>query len=321
MLTSPSAVGLLVGFVADRALGDPARRHPVAAFGTAAAALERLTYRPSRAAGAAHVGILVGATMFVGARAQRLPPAAEAALTGVGTYFCLGGTTLSRTGRRMSAALERDDLVSARDILPSLCGRDPSVLDRDGLARAALESVAENTSDATVGVLVWGAALGLPGVLGYRAVNTLDSMIGYRSQKYLRFGWCAARLDDVVNLIPARLTGALTVVVGGNPRGAAQAWRRDARKHPSPNAGVAEASAAGALGVTLGGRTQYSHGVELRPTLGTGPSPTPADLARAVDLSARVQSTAAAVTVLFAVAVGHARTRRVGRRRGLLPAQ
>ncbi|MGU3434016.1 cobalamin biosynthesis protein [Actinomycetes bacterium M1A6_2h] len=330
MRVSPSAVGLLAGFLADRALGDPARYHPVAGFGTAAAALEQLTYRPSRTVGVLHVGVLVGSTVFVGSGARQCAPVAEAALTAVGTYFCLGGTTLSRTGRRMSDALERDDLISARGVLPSLCGRDPSVLDRDGLARAALESVAENTSDATVGVLFWGAIAGLPGVLGYRAVNTLDSMIGYRSDRYLHFGWCAARLDDVVNLVPARLTGALTVAVGGNPRGAAAAWRRDARGHPSPNAGVAEASAAGALGVMLGGRTEYGHGVELRPTLGTGPTPTPGDLARAVALSDRVQTAAAAISVLLAVAVGHARvpgglrpSRRVGRRGGrrLLPAQ
>ncbi|GGG04804.1 cobalamin biosynthesis protein CobD [Rhodococcoides trifolii] len=322
-MRSVVAAGLLAGFLADRALGDPARHHPVAAFGTTAAAVERLTYRPTRLAGVLHVGILVGTTVLIGTRARQLGPRAELALTCVCTYYCLGGTTLSRTGRRMSDALAQGDLVSARAILPSLCGRDPSVLDRDGLARAALESIAENTSDAAVGVLFWGAVAGLPGVLGYRAVNTLDSMIGYRSDRYLHFGWCAARLDDVVNLVPARSTGALTVAVGGNPRGAITAWRRDARKHPSPNAGVAEASAAGTLGVMLGGRTEYSHGVELRPTLGTGPTPTPSDLSRAVDLSSRVQTAAAAVSVLLAVTVGHARTRRVGRRRGrgLLPTQ
>jgi adenosylcobinamide-phosphate synthase len=178
-----------------------------------------------------------------------------------------------------------------------LCGRDPARLDGPGLTRAALESVAENTSDAQVAPLLWAAVGGAPGVLCYRAVNTLDSMIGYRSTRYLRFGWAAARLDDMANYAAARATAALVVMcaplVGGSPSGAVRAWRLDAARHPSPNAGVVESAFAGALGVRLGGPTQYHHELQIRPTLGDGRQPTVADLRRAVMLSRVVQAGAA----------------------------
>ncbi|PTR32095.1 adenosylcobinamide-phosphate synthase [Rhodococcus sp. OK519] len=274
-------------------------------------AVEKRTYADSKLSGAAHTAILVGATTAVGVCAERLGRragwAGEAAVTAAATWTVLGGTSLAGAGRTMARLLDAGDLTAARDLLPSLCGRDPGVLDADGLARATLESVAENTSDATVGALFWGAVGGVPGLLAYRASNTLDAMIGYRNDKYLRFGWAAARWDDVVNLAPARLTGALTVavapLVGGSARGAWDAWRRDAAKHPSPNAGVAEASTAGALGVMLGGRTDYPHGVEMRPELGSGPAPVTADLERAVRLSSVVQAGAAVTAAVLALAV------------------
>jgi adenosylcobinamide-phosphate synthase len=193
----------------------------------------------------------------------------------------------------MAELLDGGDVEAARRLLPSLCGRDPARLDGAGLTRAALESVAENTSDAQVAPLLWAALGGIPAVLGYRGINTLDSMIGHRSPRYLRFGWAAARLDDLANYIPARATAVLVVicapVVGGSPSGAARAWRRDAARHPSPNAGVVEAAFAGALGVRLGGPTHYYHEVQIRPTLGDGPPPCVADLRRAVLLSRAVQ--------------------------------
>ncbi len=290
------AIGLVVGFAADSVFGDPRRWHPVAGFGTTAARLEQVTYADDRQAGVVHVVALVGGAALLGRMVGSSVP-----VTAVATWTVLGGTTLARTGARMAEHLERGDLDAARALLPSLCGRDPSVLDADGLARAAVESIAENTSDATVAPLVWGAAAGVSGLLGYRAVNTLDAMIGYRNDRYRRFGWAAARSDDVANLVPARLTGLLTVLVGGAPNRAWQAWRRDAAAHPSPNAGVVEATAAGALGVALGGRTEYPHGVEQRPQLGTGPAPTVSDLRRAVRLSRRVQIAAAIVCALAAL--------------------
>ncbi len=279
--------------------------------------LEQRIYADSRLSGAVHAAVLVGVTATGGAVAHRLGARlgwlGETTVTAAATWTVLGGTSLAGTGRAMARHLEAGDLASARALLPSLCGRDPSVLDADGLARASLESVAENTSDATVGALFWGAVLGVPGLLGYRASNTLDAMIGYRSAKYSRFGWAAARWDDLVNLVPARVTGALTVavapVVGGSARGALDAWRRDAAKHPSPNAGVAEASAAGALGVQLGGRTEYAHGVEMRPTLGSGPAPVVADLERAARLSSAVQVGAAVAAAALALALPAARLR------------
>ncbi|NMD54952.1 MULTISPECIES: cobalamin biosynthesis protein [Tsukamurella] len=288
---------LALGVLADEILGDPRRYHPVAGFGTVAQALETRMYAPSKLRGAAYTAILVGGAATLGFALRKVPGA-----TAVGTWAVVGGAGLRMVGSTLGADLERGDLTAARDLLPSLCGRDPSVLDTAGLARAATESVAENTSDAAVAPLFWGAVAGLPGLLAYRAANTLDAMVGYRNERYGDFGWASARLDDVLNYLPARLAGAVTVVlapaVGGAPSDAVRAWRWDAAKHPSPNAGVAEATAAGALGLQLGGRTQYAHGAELRPTLGRGRAPEPRDLARAARLSLAVELGALAATVL-----------------------
>ncbi|RVW04905.1 cobalamin biosynthesis protein [Rhodococcus spongiicola] len=311
------AAGLLLGYAADRAFGDPRRWHPVAGFGFTAMALENRTFADSRLWGTAHAAVLVGSTAAAGVLAERVGARAgwvgEAMMTTVATWTVLGGASLASTGRTMARHLEADDLAAARALLPSLCGRDPSVLDADGLARASLESVAENTSDATVGALFWGAVAGVPGLVAYRASNTLDAMIGYRSPKYRRFGWAAARWDDVVNLVPARIAGALTVaaapLVAGSPRAALRAWWTDASNHPSPNAGVAEAAAAGALGVQLGGRTEYAHGVELRPALGSGREPALADLERAVRLSTAVQTAAAIGAAVLAWGFGRSGNR------------
>ena len=298
----------MLGFVLDRVFADPRRWHPVAGFGSAAAALEAKTYVDDRRAGVVHEVIAVGSVVGIGLLVTRGRGRGGVLVTALATWTALGGRSLVRAGSAMADRLEADDLVGARELLPSLCGRDPSVLDADGLARAALESIAENTSDATVAPLLWGAVAGVPGVLGYRAVNTLDAMIGYRNERYERFGWAAARTDDVANLVPARVTGLLTVglapLFGGSSSGALRAWRRDAGGHPSPNAGVVEASMAGALGIGLGGRTQYRHGVELRPTLGDGPAPTAADLRRAVRMSAGVQVGAVVVGVGVSVLRG-----------------
>lgn len=301
--------GVLIGYLADLALADPQGGHPVAAFGRAAARLERLTYRDNRVAGAVHVGLLVGAVGVLGSALQRRRGALwSIAATATATWVSLGGSSLARTGLQMSDLLEAGDVEAGRRLLPSLCGRDPTRLDGPGLTRAALESVAENTSDAQVAPLLWAAVGGVPAVLSYRAANTLDSMIGHRSPRYLRFGWAAARLDDTVNYLAARGTATLVVlcapIVGGSPSGAARAWRHDAARHPSPNAGVVEAAFAGALGVRLGGPTQYHHELQIRPTLGDGRKPTVDDLHRAVALSRAVQAVAA---LLIGLSRGRAR--------------
>ena len=297
------AAGLAAGLAADAVLADPRRGHPVAGFGTVAAALEQSTYDDSRAAGALHTLVLTGAVAALGAAATRaLPrPAGRLALTALATWSVVGGTSLRREAAHMSRLLEAGDLPGARSRLSHLCGRDPSQLDAAGLARATVESVAENTSDAVVGPLVWGAVGGIPGLLAYRAINTLDAMVGHRSPRYERFGWAAARTDDAANLLPSRVSAALAValapVVGGRPRSALRAWRRDGHKHPSPNAGPVEAAFAGALGRTLGGRLSYAGRVEDRPLLGDGPAPEVADIARAARLSAAVTVAAGALAV------------------------
>ncbi|MFP8908512.1 CobD/CbiB family cobalamin biosynthesis protein, partial [Streptomyces atacamensis] len=142
-------------------------------------------------------------------RAVRRSPAARTALQAAAVWAVVGGTTRAREARAIAAALEAGDLEAARARLPHLCGRDPQALDADGIARAVVESVAENTSDAVVGALVWGAAAGVPGLAGFRAVNTLDAMVGHRSPRHLRFGWASARLDDAAGWPGARLTALL----------------------------------------------------------------------------------------------------------------
>ncbi|MYS21174.1 adenosylcobinamide-phosphate synthase, partial [Streptomyces sp. DvalAA-14] len=194
--------------------------------------------------------------------------------------------------------------AGARRRLPHLCGRDPQALDADGIARAVVESVAENTSDAVVGALVWGALGGVPGLVGFRAANTLDAMVGHKSPRHLRFGWAAARLDDVLGYPGARLTAVLAVLAGGHPRSAVRTWRADAAAHPSPNAGPVEASFAGALRLRLGGTLSYGGRVEHRPVLGASfPPPGVADISRAIRLSRRIGALALAVSVAVSAAV------------------
>ncbi|TMU97785.1 cobalamin biosynthesis protein [Streptomyces sp. DASNCL29] len=289
------ACGAALGFLGDLAAGDPRRGHPVAAFGRAAAAAERRLWRDHRGYGALHTalcagGAAAGAALLTRAvRGLGSRRGAEVALTAAATWAVLGGTSLGREARAVGGALAAGDLEVARERLPHLCGRDPQALDGPQIARAVVESVAENTSDAVVGALVWGAVGGVPGLIGFRAVNTLDAMVGHKSPRYRRFGWAAARLDDVAGWPGARLTAALATLAGPDPRGAWRAWRRDGGRHPSPNAGPVEASFAGALGVRLGGTLAYGGRVEHRPVLNSGGRPVEsADIERAIRLSRRV---------------------------------
>jgi adenosylcobinamide-phosphate synthase len=316
-----TALGLVAGVAVDSLVGDPRRGHPVALYGSAVAALERRVYAPTRARGAAFTAVAVGAPVLAGVVADRLTcrrPLARAAAVAAATWAVLGGTTLRREAVAMATALERNDLTTARARLNHLCARDPAGLGRQEITRATVESVAENTGDAVVAPLFWGAVAGLPGLLGYRAVNTLDAMVGYRSPKYAAFGWAAARLDDAANWIPARLTALLTgivaPVVGGDPVRTWQVWRRDGGAHPSPNAGQCEAAAAGALGIRLGGANTYQGRTELRPALGTGPSPDVFDIRRAATLSGAVGAAAAGLAVALATPLGTRLARRERRR-------
>ncbi|MFB7235692.1 cobalamin biosynthesis protein [Streptomyces sp. NPDC056269] len=286
------AYGAAAGLVVDLLVGDPRRGHPVAAFGRAAAAVENRLHHDHRGWGALHTAVCAGSAVALGALAARTVrnrPAAAVALTAASVWAVVGGTTLGREARAVGGALAAGDLDVARERLPHLCGRDPQSLDGPAMARAVVESVAENTSDAVVGALFWGAVAGVPGLLGFRAVNTLDAMVGHKSPRFRRFGWASARLDDVAGWPGARLTAVLATVAGGDPRGALKAWRADAAKHPSPNAGPVEASFAGALGIRLGGTLSYGGRVEHRPVLnGEGRAVEVADIDRAVRLSRRV---------------------------------
>ncbi|WP_371597375.1 cobalamin biosynthesis protein [Streptomyces sp. NBC_00564] len=286
------AYGAAAGLLGDLLLGDPRRGHPVAAFGRGAGAVERVLWRDHRGWGALHTAVCVGGATGLAALASRSvrgSRTASIALTAAATWAVIGGTSLGREARAIGNALEAGDVERARERLPHLCGRDPQALDADGIARAVVESVAENTSDAVVGALVWGAVAGVPGLVAFRAVNTLDAMVGHRSPKYRRYGWASARLDDVAGWPGARLTAALAAAAGGDRQGALRAWRVDACKHPSPNAGPVEASFAGALGVRLGGTLAYGGRVEHRPVLnGKGRAVAVGDIERAVRLSRRV---------------------------------
>ncbi|WP_041831977.1 cobalamin biosynthesis protein [Actinoplanes sp. N902-109] len=310
------AAGIVAGYALDVLLGDPRRFHPVAGFGTAAGALERRIYAPRRRAGMAFAAVAVGVPVAAGAALSagtRRWPLARAVLTAAATWTVLGGRTLQREATVMAGHLERGDIEAARGRLNHLCGRDPSQLDEPELARATVESIAENTSDAVVAPLFWGGVAGLPGLLGYRAANTLDAMVGHRSSRYERFGTASARLDDALNLVPSRLTGLLTIaaapVVGGRSVEALRVWRRDRNDHPSPNAGQCEAATAGALGVRLGGGNVYFGRTETRPFLGDGPRPSAIHLRRSARLSAVVGLSAAVISAGFAVARQRAASR------------
>jgi adenosylcobinamide-phosphate synthase len=242
--------------------------------------VERHLYADRRAAGAVHATVGVGAGVAAGVALRS---------TAAATYVAVGGSALGDIACQVAGALAQGDLPAARALLPSLVGRDPTALDEKEIARAVVESVAENTVDAVVAPALWAAVAGGPGALGYRAVNTLDAVVGHRSPRYERYGWASARLDDLAGWVPARVTAAL--VAAARPSTAGEVWRtvrRDARAHPSPNAGVAEAAFAAALGLRLGGLNRYGTRVELRPPLGSGRPAEPADIERAVRLSRHV---------------------------------
>jgi adenosylcobinamide-phosphate synthase len=319
-----TALGLLAGVALDQALGDPRRGHPVALFGSVASRLERRMWQDRRGAGVSYTALLVGAAAALGLAASRTDSLApggtcwRVAATAAGTWAVLGGRSLASEAAAIETLLAAGDLPAARLRLSRLVGRRTEHLDEAEIARAAIESVAENTSDAVVAPLLWGAVAGLPGLLAYRAVNTLDAMVGHHSPRYENFGWAAARADDIANYLPARLTAALTALVapvaGGRGRAALAVTRRDGRRHPSPNSGMCEAAVAGALGVRLGGRNDYDGRAEDRPVLGgdgQGPGggrlPRARDIGRAIRLSRAVTMAAAAACAALAVALGSAR--------------
>ncbi|BAC18950.1 putative cobalamin biosynthesis protein D [Corynebacterium efficiens YS-314] len=300
--------GIIAGVVTDRLLPDPQHSwHPVAVYGAYASWLEGRLHRDDRRSGILFLAAAVIPPVVVSAIAHRRWPAATTAAT---LWSCLGGSLLERTGTRMADHLEADRVEQARELVPWLCSRDPELLDAPGIARATVESLAENTSDAAVASLFWAGMAGAPGVVAHRCINTLDAMVGYRNDRYRDFGWAAARMDDLAAWVPARLTALIhTGLAGveGRSGEAVRAWRKDAPRHPSPNAGPVEATAAAALGVTLGGATIYAHGAENRPRMGRGPAPVAGDVRRAVSLSRTTQIASAAVAAGLAMVGGRRR--------------
>lgn len=292
--------GAAAGLVLDRVAGEPpVDPHPLAVYGTIMDAVEERLWQDSRVRGVAHAttGVAIGA----GIGALTGP---SIGCTCAATYLSVGGRGLADAARAVSLALACGELDAARDALPALVGRDPSRLDETEIARAVVESVAENTVDAVVAPALWAALAGGPGTLGYRAVNTLDAMVGHHNARYENYGWASARLDDAANYGPARVTAALAATCRPRRAGAVvKAIRRDAPAHPSPNAGVAEAAFAAVLGVQLGGTNHYGDRIERRAPLGDGRPPRRDDIERSVRLSRDITWALAALLAGGAVAL------------------
>ena len=280
-----AAVPMGLALVLDRLLGEPRRCHPLVGFGRYAAAVERLCRR-------------LGSNRAVGLAAWSLAVLPWVALAGslhaeggwlrlgldVGLlYLAVGGRSLAEHARAIAVPLAAGDLATARTKLSWIVSRDTSQLDESGVAKATVESVLENGNDAIFGALFWFALLGGPGALLFRLANTLDAMWGYRNARYLRFGWAAARIDDVLNFVPARLT-ALSYALLGHTACALRCWRTQAPTWDSPNAGPVMASGAGALDLSLGGPAVYHGHLEERPPLGAGAPARAADIDKALAL-------------------------------------
>lgn len=280
------ALSCLAGVGLDVMLGEPRRGHPLVLFGQLADRLEAHFNGPDGRGWRSH-----GVTAWCLAV---LPLTALAwllsLLPGVGwvvevllLYIALGLRSLGEHLVPVALALRQGDLAEARRRVGFIVSRDTGSLDEQGVARAATESALENGSDAVFAALFWFAIAGAPGVVLYRLSNTLDAMWGYRNPRFERFGWAAARIDDLLNYLPARLV-ALTYAVLGQTRRAWACWRRQAPQWDSPNAGPVMAAGAGALGLSLGGPAIYHGELHERPTLGEGEAPTARDIERALDM-------------------------------------
>ena len=285
ILTAFVAVGAVL---LDRWLGEPLRMHPLVGFGRMASALEtRLNsagYTPlrQRLYGILAIALLLLPLTLVCVLAVKIPV--------IGTliamlllYLTLGGQSLTEHARRVATALRANNLGAARLHVSYMVSRDTGAMQPHDVARATVESVLENGNDAVFGTLFWFMVAGAPGAALYRLANTLDAMWGYRTPRYFYFGWAAARFDDVMNFIPARLT-ALTYAALGHGANALRCWRVQGRLWESPNAGPVMAAGAGALGIQLGGPAFYHGAWKERPALGAGLPAATNDIERAVQL-------------------------------------
>jgi len=279
-----SALALTLALLLDALLGEPRRAHPLVAFGGWARAIEARLYRDARGAGvAAWCMAVLPPVLAAWVLAWWLPPWCGVVFGAAMLYLAVGLRSLGEHAKPVAQALEGGDLVAARAAVGRMVSRDTALLDEPQVAAAATESVLENGSDAVFGALFWFLLLGAPGAVLYRLANTLDAMWGYRNARYGRYGWAAARIDDVLNFVPARLT-ALSYALLGDFRRAWRCWRRQAPAWDSPNAGPVMAAGAGALGVRLGGAAPYEGVWEERPELGEGAAPDANSIRRAMRL-------------------------------------
>lgn len=291
MLATPLTV--LAAVLLDALLGEPRRFHPLAGLGNWARRIENFCY-PSNdltatrlyLLGIIAVCLVIAPPVLLAAWLQS-QPIIGAIFSILLLYFCIAPRSLREHAMRVFTALKSADLATARLAVSMMVSRDTTQLNENSVAKATVESVLENGNDAIFAALFWYVVAGLPGVIMYRLSNTLDAMWGYRNARYNYFGWAAARLDDALNFVPARLT-ALSYAMLGKTRSALHCWRTQASLWDSPNAGPVMASGAGALQVKLGGAAIY-HGVsEARPLLGCGAEVAACDIARAVALVQRV---------------------------------
>ncbi|KGX09953.1 adenosylcobinamide-phosphate synthase CbiB [Burkholderia pseudomallei] len=290
MLSLPAVACLAVaGCVVDKLVGEPRAAHPLVAFGRLAARLERAlnTERRGRLAGlAAWLAAVAPPVALAAWLAAALPWPLAAALHVALLWFALGARSLAEHVAPIAAALLRRDLAAARALTARIVSRDTSAADEAALSRAAVESALENGNDAIFGALFWFAIAGGPGALLFRLANTLDAMWGYRTPRFARFGWAAARIDDALNWAPARLTAASYALLG-DTASAWRCWRAQARHWDSPNAGPVMAAGAGSLNVVIGGPAVYHGAIEDRPVLGAGEPAAPVHVAAALSLVAR----------------------------------
>ncbi len=292
-----------IGLLLDRLVGEPPTRiHPVVWLGSGLSKLEEWTYRDSRSAGLVHLGISLGTGALLGCLLRRT--LGHRSGTAVSVAVASSGRMLGQSAAHIGDQLIAGDLPGARRSLPTLVGRDPTNLNPPEVARAVIESVAENTVDAVTATLFFGLIGGPTSVICHRVSNTLDAMVGHRTPRYENFGWASARLDDVLAAVPARLTVvALMMVRPRKARSILHTVRNDAWRHPSPNGGLVEAGFACALDLRLGGENSYGGIMEDRGTLGTGGHPEPADIARAVRLSSHVSVLFVAVPLLASAGI------------------
>ena len=296
------ALSMVLALLLDAVLGEPRRWHPLVGFGTLATAIERRLYADRRDAGivAWTVAVVVPVALLAWLRAIA-PMPLPFLIDAIVLYFALGWRSLGEHARPVAQALLAGNIEAARVAVGRMVSRDTLALDATRVSAAATESVLENGHDAVFGALFWFVLFGAPGVLGFRLANTLDAMWGYRTARYNHFGWMAARADDVLGFIPARLT-ALTYAALGDGATAMRCWRTQAPAWDSPNAGPVMAAGAGALRVRLGGPAPYRGRWEERPVLGEGAPPTADEILRALRLVDRGVIAWAAVVFLVGVA-------------------